>query len=135
MTFVKRSQSRAKGNSLMPGATAKPRPGPSHLRAVKQEGETATRLGGRLTPGSGARDEKGDVRIKGLARIECKTTKNASFSVTRETLAKIADAACGAGEIPVLLVEFNDGKGKRLQEVAVIPSYCLDDFVKRSAHE
>lgn len=124
--------SKAKGNSLLPGRQEKARPGASHLRAVKQEAETAQRLGGRLTAASGAKDEKGDVRLKGIARIECKTTKNQSFSVTRETLRKISDAGCLAGEVPVLLVEFNDGKGKRLEEFAIIPSYCLDDFVRRT---
>lgn len=71
------------------------------------------------------------MRVKGVARIECKTTLHKSFSVTLEMVNKIQDAANSAGEVPILLVEFNDGRGKKLGEVAVIPSYCLDEFVSR----
>lgn len=104
----------------------------SHRRAVKQEKEAATRFKGFRTPASGSRDIKGDVRVKGVARIEAKTTKNKSFSVTLEMAQKIEEAALsGGGEIPILLVEFNNGFGKKLGEVAVIPSYLLDEFIER----
>jgi translation elongation factor EF-Tu-like GTPase len=104
----------------------------SHKRAKKQEKDAATRFRGYGTPASGSRDVKGDVRVKGKARIECKTTKNKSFSVTLEMARKIEEAALSGGEIPVLLVEYTDGFGKVLGEVAVIPSYCLDDFFERT---
>ena len=110
---------------------AKRRVHPSQKRAQKQEKETALRLGGRQTPASGARDVKGDVRVKRIARIECKTTKNKSFSVTLDMANKIEEAALSAGETPVLLVEFNDGAGRKIAELAVIPSYLLDEFVER----
>jgi hypothetical protein len=29
------------------------------------------------------------------------------------------------------LIEFNDGNGKRIKEVAVVPSYVLDDLVSK----
>lgn len=103
---------------------------PSHRRAPKQEKQTAERFRGFRVAASGAKDIKGDVRVKSIARIECKTTKNASFSVTLEMVRKIEEAAGQGGEAPVLLVEFNDGKGKRLAEVAIIPSYLLDEFVE-----
>ena len=114
-----------------PGKVRKVRPSPSHLRAVKQEKETAKRLRGRLTPASGAKDEKGDVRVKRIARVECKTTKHKSFSVTLETVRAIEEAALSGGEVPILLVEFNDNMGKSLGEVAIIPSYLLDEFIDR----
>ena len=98
----------------------------SHRRAPKQEREIAHRVGGRVTPGSGARDVKGDVRVKGLLRIECKTTKNKSFSVTQEMLEKIEMAACSGGEMPVLIIEFIDDQGRKLKEVAVCPTYVLE---------
>lgn len=103
----------------------------SHKRAVKQEKETGERFKGFRTPASGAREVKGDVRVKGKMRIECKTTKHKSFSVTLDMVRKIEEAGLiGGGEVPVLLVEFNDN-GKKLGEVAVIPSYLLDDFLER----
>lgn len=69
---------------------------------------------------------KGDVRVKGFARIECKTTKNRSFSVTMEMIDKIEAAALASNEVPIIVVEFNDGMGRKLKEVAVIPTYMLD---------
>lgn len=103
----------------------------SHKRAVKQEQKVARRVGGYKTPASGSRDVKGDVRVRRVVRIECKTTKNKSFSVTLDMIRKIEEAGLTAGEIPVLLVEFNDGFGKALGEVAVVPSYLLDDICER----
>lgn len=102
----------------------------SHKRAPKQEKAVALRIGGRVTPASGAREVKGDVRLKGVVRVECKTTKHKSFSVTREMLAKIEDAAVMTGELPVLIVEFTDGKGRVLGEVAVCPTYVLDSIIQ-----
>lgn len=104
---------------------------PSQKRAPKQERETALRLGGQRIPGSGAGDTKGDVRKMRVVRVETKTTKHKSFSVTLDMLHKIEEAALSGGEAPVLLIEFNDGNGKPLGEVAVIPSYMLDEFCER----
>ena len=106
---------------------------PSQKRAPKHEKETALRLKGVLTLASGAKEEKGDVRMRRVARIECKTTKNKSFPVTLELMRKIEDAATSGGEAAVLLVEFNDGHGKRLGEIAVIPSYLVDEFCERES--
>ena len=104
---------------------------PSHKRAPKQEAAAAKRLGGRVTPASGSRDVKGDVRVRSLLRLECKTTKNQSFSVTREMVRKIEEAALSAGEMPAIIVEFNDGSGNPICEVAVVPTYVLDDICRR----
>ena len=99
---------------------------PSHRRAPVQEKELATRFGGRTTLASGALSEKGDVRVKRLVRIEAKTTKNLSFSVTQDMLNKIEEAALASDEVPVMVIEFNDGNGKKLREVAILPVYALD---------
>lgn len=101
----------------------------SHRRSKAQEKKLAIRVGGSLTPASGARDIKGDVRIKNVVRIEAKTTKNASFSVTRDMIDKIETAAVNSGEMPVLVIEFNDGFGKKLKEVAVLPMYALESLL------
>jgi hypothetical protein len=50
-----------------------------------------------------------------------------------ELVRKIEDAAIPSGEAPVLVIEFNDGAGKRLGEVAVIPFYLLQEFCETSA--
>lgn len=99
----------------------------SHKRAPKQEREVAHRIGGLLTPASGAKDVKGDVRLKRVARIECKTTKNKSFSVTREMVAKLEDEASLSGEMPIFIIEFIDPDTGRPQgELAVCPTWVLD---------
>lgn len=99
---------------------------PSHRRAPKQERELASRFKGKTTIASGALSEKGDVRVRRLIRIEAKTTKNKSFSITQEMLDKIETAALAADEIPVMVIEFNDGCGRKMREVAVLPTYALD---------
>ena len=94
----------------------------SHARAPKQEKELAQRLGGRRVPGSGCGLQKGDVRVKGVVRVEAKTTARSSFSVTAELLDKIESAALGAGEIPAMVIELEGGK----REVAVLPVWALE---------
>lgn len=100
----------------------------SHLRSRKQEQEIADRIGGRRTAASGAREEKGDVRLRGVVRVEAKTTKHKSFSVTLDMIEKLENAALPCGELPVILVEFNDGAGKKLKEVMICPAYALQDI-------
>ena len=95
---------------------------PSHARAKIQEAGIAKRIGGRITPGSGSGDEKGDVRLKGFVRVEAKTTKNASFSITADILKKLDDATFGSGEVPILQVELCLGKYK----IVVMPDWALD---------
>lgn len=95
---------------------------PSHNRAKVQEKETAKRIGGVQTKGSGSGHVKGDVRLKGMIRVENKTTKNKSFSVTCEHIDKLKDAVFGSGEIPMMQVEINSGSHK----FVVIPDTFLD---------
>lgn len=103
----------------------------SHKRAPKMEKEKAKRLGGALVPGSGVGQTKGDVRLKGIARIECKTTMKKSFPVTVALVEKIENAVVGLGELPAIIVEFNDGFGKPLKTVAVVPMYVLEELLSR----
>jgi hypothetical protein len=101
----------------------------SHRRSRKQESSLANRLNGRVTPGSGNKLTKGDVRITGVLRIEAKTTKHKSFSVTLDMLHKIEEAALSTGEVPAMVIEFNDGEGRVLGEVAVVPTYVLNSIL------
>lgn len=98
---------------------------PSYRRSKRQEKEIAERLGGRRTAASGSKDEKGDVRLRGVMRVEAKTTKNRSFSVTLDMVEQIESAALACNEIPVIAIEFNH-LGKKVKEVAVVPMYVLD---------
>lgn len=107
-----------------------PPPRTSLQNAQKQERENARRYGGRVTVGSGNRVEKGDVRVKGKLRMECKSTKHASFSVTRDMLEKIEREAGMAGEIPALVVRFLEG-GHTSDELAVVPMWVLDRICTR----
>lgn len=100
--------------------------GQSHRRSKVQERELAKRLNGKTTLASGSKAEKGDVRKHGVIRVEAKTTKNKSFSVTREMVRKIEDAALPCNEIPAIVVEFIDEDGKPVMEIAVLPTYVLE---------
>lgn len=117
------------GNSYLARAERTKNLSKSHRRAPKMEKEVAKRTGGRLVAGSGCGAVKGDVRIKGVARIECKTTKNKSFSVTMEMLEKIEAAGAEGGELPILVIEFIDERGRKIKEVAVCPTYVLDSLI------
>lgn len=101
---------------------------PSHERAKHQEQEAAGRIGGKTVKGSGSGNEKGDARAYKLARVECKTTKNKSFSVTTETIAKLEDAVAGADEVPVLEVELELGKHR----VYVVPAWAMEMMLNAS---
>lgn len=103
----------------------------SHIRSKKQEVSLAKRLKAMLTPASGSGDVKGDVRIRRVLRLEAKTTKNRSFSVTLDMIRKIEEAAAGAGELPAIIVEFHDGFGRPISEVAIVPTYVLDEIAER----
>lgn len=101
--------------------------GGGHFRWRKQEKAVAKSTGGRVTPGSGNQTVKGDVRVKGAARIECKSTQAASFSVTRKMVEKITTASLTSGDtLPVIQVDFVDAQGNELDSVCVVPRYALE---------
>lgn len=94
------------------------------------EKRVAKKVGGYRTAGSGNKKEKGDVRLRGVLRIEHKATGNKSFSVTREMLEKIELAARGCDEIPILVVEFLDERGKPTGiQVAITPFQDILDLI------
>lgn len=104
----------------------------SHARAPQQEKKSAERLGGKKTKASGAgKFEKGDVRVRGLLRLDAKTTKHKSFRVTAEMIDDLEASAAQAGEFPVFEVEV-DNEG-RPRSCYVIPRWALDDLVQRVA--
>lgn len=105
--------------------------GAAKVRSHKQEKDRAAKLGGRLTPCSGSKSVKGDVRVKGVLRLECKNTVADSFSVTLDMLRKIENAATHAGELPCIEVEFIYPDGTLRGRAVVLPSYALDMFLDR----
>lgn len=104
---------------------------PSHARAKVMEKVAAKRIGGRQTKGSGSSYEKGDVRLKRVARLECKTTKHASFSVTAAMIEKIEQAVMGADEVPILEVELLGGE----RRVYVVPAWAMDDLLNPKGNQ
>lgn len=101
----------------------------AHGRSAKQEAELAGRLGGKRVKGSGCGFDKGDVRVKGVALIEAKTTEKKSYALSREVVRKIEDAATSSGEIPALVIEFIDSKGKPEHRLAIMPMWALEMLV------
>lgn len=105
---------------------------PSKRRAPKQERAIAARIDGRVTSGSGSKTEKGDVRIKGVMRVEAKCTRCASYSLKLETFEKVEDAAslCRPAEIPAMHIEFLDPEGKPLKGLYVIRQDDLEELIR-----
>lgn len=99
---------------------------PAHARSKVQEAAVAKRIGGKVTAGSGSGYEMGDVRLRGFVRLEAKTTKHTSFSVTREIIDKLESATFGTHEVPILQVELELGRRK----VIVMPDWALDMVVE-----
>lgn len=97
----------------------------SHKRAPNQEKETATRIGGKPTPRSGAGVVKGDVRVRGVVRVENKTTEHKSFSVTVEHIAKLEAAVASVTEIPMMQIELDGGR----VSFVLIPDKYLEQIV------
>lgn len=102
----------------------------AYQHSRKQERMVAKRVNGRTVPGSGSFDEKGDVRVPKVMRLECKATSNKSFSVTRDMLDAIEQAAMGAGECPVIQIEFMPVAGHRGGRLLVLPDWVLDRFAQ-----
>lgn len=100
----------------------------AHARAPAQERATAKRAGGVAVPQSGAGIVKGDVRVSGIARIECKTTTRKSYAIKPELVDKLESACLGAGEIPIVEIEF---LGPRKRTLCVVPHYVLDMLTER----
>lgn len=101
----------------------------AHERSPQQEEEAAQRIGGKVVKGSGSGPERGDVRLKGVLRLEVKCTSHKSFSVTREMVRKIEDAALASSEMPAIEIEFLTKDGEVESRLLVLPSYALDKLL------
>lgn len=101
----------------------------SHNYAPKQESSLADELGGEVVKGSGCGAEKGDIRITGVARIECKSTIKKSFSITRKMVEKIEDTAMMSGETPFVQLDFLGEKGGVDHSLVIMPRYVLESVL------
>lgn len=100
--------------------------GKAYKHAPNQEKKLAKKLdNGFRVPGSGRGRQKGDVRVPGALRIECKATQHKSFSITQDMLRKIDEAAAATGEVPIVQVDFLDDDGKITNSVIVAPIWVL----------
>lgn len=83
-------------------------------RSREQELEIAEELGGQMQRASGALSgSKGDIRKKGVVRVEAKYTEAGSYSLRLEELHKIS-SECHGTEKPVFVVDFVEKLTKRL---------------------
>lgn len=79
----------------------------TRARSDRQEKFNSRKVGGRRTSNSGAGSDKGDVKVPGVLREECKTTLAASYVLRLSDLQKVGAAARG-DEIPILRIAFGD---------------------------
>lgn len=101
----------------------------AHATSAAQERKIGSRLGGKVVPRSGAGVKKGDIQVKGIARLEVKGTTHNSFSVTKGLLAKTDMAALSAAEFPIIVVQFMDKQGRVEDEQAIMRLSDLEDMV------
>jgi hypothetical protein len=105
---------------------------PAYHASAGLEKKLATRTGGYRTAGSGNKLTKGDVQKHGIFRIEHKATGAGSFRVTGEMLEKIELAGRGCDEIPIMVIDFLDDRGRsHSKEIAVLPFKDLLDLLDR----
>ena len=107
----------------------------SQRRSQLQEKRLAEEIGGRVQPASGAMDfAKGDVRIAGVVRIECKTTSKASYILKVAELKKIQnEALLGGDDDWAMQIEFQGQAGLN-KRVAVIDWYAYEQLRKDASN-
>ncbi len=103
----------------------------SNAIAKRHELRVADELGGQRVPQSGAGAAKGDV-LHEVLLVEAKTTDNASLSVKRAWLAKIAAEAAAAGRVPGLAIRFSGNPDPTaVTDWVAVPAEWLRDLLDR----
>lgn len=93
------------------------------------EKKTAKRLGGKLTPASGAiGSAKGDIIFKEIL-MEAKATIKDSISIKLEWLAKISREATDTAKFPALSVTYvnQEGEPRKFGKWVMIPESMFKD--------
>lgn len=89
--------------------------------AGKMEKKVASSIGGRVQPASGALPfAKGDVRKKGVVRVECKATRHKQYPLKLEELRKITSECCFP-ETPAFAVTFADDNYREIETWVAVP--------------
>jgi len=108
----------------------------SDSHGTQSEKRVVSKVGGRLTPASGAlkgckSDGTWDVDENYNLRIESKATINASMSLKHDWLCKIAAEARETNRQPVLIASFTngDGRAKKDGDWAVVPLWLLRELL------
>jgi len=102
-------------------------------RSKRQEKELGKRLGATQIVGSGNKLRKGDLSINGIARIEAKTTSSSSFRVTLDMIEILKNASLPSDQIPAIIIEFLNERGKPKAEIAIIPVDLLEALISHAA--
>lgn len=102
---------------------------PAQEYSRTQEKNSANDFGGSVTVGSGNKRVKGDVRFKGLFRLESKATSKRSYSLKFDDLEKIENVALSAGELAFFQVDFIDSEKKPIKKVIVLPEYVFQELL------
>jgi hypothetical protein len=92
----------------------------------KQERRVADLVGGKNTPASGAKEIKGDIRLKGLLRVECKATEKPEYILTHKVIDKIKEQALTCAELPCVQVDF---LGETIRKVYILEMFTLPEEV------
>lgn len=99
----------------------------SQKRSRQQEKRAAKRVGGWVQPASGAGRAKGDVRVPGELRMECKFTRANSYSLRLNLLEKLEREAT-TGENPAFEIEFQGVHPPK--RYVVLPGWLYDYYAR-----
>jgi hypothetical protein len=104
----------------------------SQKRSRAQEKRAASRWGGKRQPASGAGTEKGDVRVKGVVRGECKLTRSSSYTLKLKDLETLEKQAA-LNEEPVFEIEFQGVYPSK--RYVVLPGWVYDSYLERKRND
>jgi hypothetical protein len=96
----------------------------------KAEKRTAKRLGGQLTPASGALlGAKGDIQLPGVL-MENKATSKGSMSLKLDWLLKITQEALEKRKTPALAIQFVTENGEPIRggNWVMVPEYTYNEL-------
>jgi len=97
----------------------------------RSEVRTASRMGGKLRPASGATRGKGDFELD-LALVEAKSTSKGSISIQLGWLRKVTREALMEGRTPVLTITYTDPSGRPCRDGrwALVPEDVVKDLLR-----
>lgn len=93
----------------------------------KQEKNIAKDYGGYNISGSGSGKKKGDAVVPNVLRVEAKSTSKKSFSITRDMIDKIENAAVGSNELPIIEIDFLKELGNK-DTLVILPKWAFEEL-------